>query len=758
MPDYLAQIKAGIRPLIIHSVRSFSWFGLRYRRPSRVLKSFTSETLKELLVSDLQRILYENFYCVGFPAFLAGGDVRPTGNLIEQRRLAHLLSQANTGTGFWEPGWTIQKILDGELFASRKGFTLRVRQEETDFSERAAPHTGDTVSLRCAKDLPRVSPGFYMALGNRALEENADRTAIVRLYINVTPAGAIGLMRMLTDALNAEGIAFRFKILTDLARFSRCDAGVLYIQQRDYPAVRRILLKALPHSACWLREGTPALTKTLMPGLGLAESPKSQESFGLDRCRHVAESLVRAFERSRSSPQDRFQAVIEHLAESGIDPHHPYLNLGSSDLYSEIEFTHNRILNLRRFDPLAVAVSIGQAILDQAIWHGDQCGWIGAAPLDNSIGRGRYAALGPHLYSGTSGIALFLAELFAATRNEEFGRTAEGAMKHAIQKARSSRTGRTIGLFEGDLGVAVAAARVGTILGNSGLVQAGRVLIRSTRHGSRNDEEFDLISGKAGAIFGYILLARLWHDPQLIDRAAFLGRKLLHSARRKDGGCSWGPPDSLHLTGFSHGTAGAAYALIELYRATGDERYILAAQDAFNYEEQWYDPDVGNWRDLRDVRVTAALRAFSVCFWCHGAPGIALSRLRALEVLAEDNRASDTNDAFHALDTTRQMVEAALYSGASNFSLCHGLAGNAEILMEGSRVLGETFAIGEKLAWRVARVGADRHADHSDQWPCGLGTATTPGLMCGLAGIGYFYMRLHNPSVPSVLMPRPEFW
>jgi lantibiotic biosynthesis protein len=334
-------------------------------------------------------------------------------------------------------------------------------------------------------------------------------------------------------------------------------------------------------------------------------------------------------------------------------------------------------------------------------------------------------------------------------------------MEHAIREAQSSRVGRRISLFEGTLGVAAAAARVGTIIGNLGLLQAARILTRIRRPKHRNDNEFDLIGGKAGAICCFILLARVWRDRRLIDRAAFLGRELLHSARRKDGGCSWGPPDSLHLTGFSHGAAGAAYALIELYRATGDDRYISGAKNAFKYERRWYDPDVRNWRDFRELRghsTTTALNAPCACHWCHGAPGIALSRLRALEVLAGHNRASDTKEALDALHTTRAMVEAALYSAASNFCLCHGLAGNAEILMEGSRVLGERFAVGKKLAWQVARVGADRHADHSDQWPCGLGSGTTPGLMCGLSGIGYFYIRLHNPSVPSVLMPRPECW
>jgi lantibiotic modifying enzyme len=43
------------------------------------------------------------------------------------------------------------------------------------------------------------------------------------------------------------------------------------------------------------------------------------------------------------------------------------------------------------------------------------------------------------------------------------------------------------------------------------------------------------------------------------------------------------------------------------------------------------------------------------------------------------------------------------------------------------------------------------------QWPCGApGGAETPNLMLGLAGIGYFYLRLYDPiHTPSLLMVIP---
>src|SRR4051794_9676620 len=73
-------------------------------------------------------------------------------------------------------------------------------------------------------------------------------------------------------------------------------------------------------------------------------------------------------------------------------------------------------------DLLQVASLIGQRLARQAVWHQGRCNWVGASPNDQ--GRdGRvsvvYRALGPDLYDGTSGVALFLAELYAATGEAE---------------------------------------------------------------------------------------------------------------------------------------------------------------------------------------------------------------------------------------------------------------------------------------------------------------------------------------------------
>jgi len=206
-----------------------------------------------------------------------------------------------------------------------------------------------------------------------------------------------------------------------------------------------------------------------------------------------------------------------------------------------------------------------------------------------------------------------------------------------------------------------------------------------------------------------------------------------------------------HLT--PYGTAGVACAMLQLLKITGQSKYFDIAQQAFEYERYWFNPEIGNWPDFRETGRSKKHLPFMTA-WCHGAPGIALSRLHAYETLADETYKAE---AIIALDTTRKMVESGLNSSTSNFSLCHGLAGNTDVLLHASQILGQQENDDTDLVHHVANVGIETYASNGHQWPCGVPSGgETPNLMLGLAGIGYFYLRLHTPSVPSVLILRQE--
>jgi lantibiotic biosynthesis protein len=398
---------------------------------------------------------------------------------------------------------------------------------------------------------------------------------------------------------------------------------------------------------------------------------------------------------------------------------------------------------------LATAESIAREIVAAAVWKDERCTWMGAMPEEGPGGRTTmtYRACAADLYAGTAGVGLFLAELASATGDGEFLNAACGALRHAISRA-GDLSAAPIGLYSGPPSVALALAHAARALEREDFELAART-IASGLPGPGAGGELDLMSGSAGAIVALLSLRSLLEQDALLELAAAHGDALLAAGEPVAGGLCW-PSRALagapRLTGLSHGAAGIAVALLELAAATGAERYAAGAEAAFAYERTLFDPVAQNWPDLRGEQ--DGRRTFAV-FWCHGAPGGALARLRALELGgAEELRA----EALAGLATTAAWVESALAVGGMNYSLCHGLAGNAEILLEGRAL---TPAAGD-LPERVARAGAQDHGAGARPWPTGAYGGATPSLLLGLAGTGRFYLRLAEPQLPSVLLVRPD--
>ena len=89
----------------------------------------------------------------------------------------------------------------------------------------------------------------------------------------------------------------------------------------------------------------------------------------------------------------------------------------------------------------------------------------------------------------------------------------------------------------------------------------------------------------------------------------------------------------------------------------------------------------------------------------------------------------------------------------TNDCLCHGRGGNCETLIYGAQILGRP-----EWLHRAEEIGLqeiETCAAQRTPWPCGTyGAVEVPGLLLGLAGIGYFYLRLADPAgTPTVLIP-----
>jgi lantibiotic modifying enzyme len=374
--------------------------------------------------------------------------------------------------------------------------------------------------------------------------------------------------------------------------------------------------------------------------------------------------------------------------------------------------------------------------------------------MPENDGRGgvaiAYQALGPDLYGGSAGVALFLAEVGTLTDDAEVRAAAVGALRHAASRVDSLPPSTRAGLYAGRYGITIALAYSSVLLDEPEFVDLASIVGRANGSEVAETFEYDVIAGHAGAIVGLLAVRRLVGDEALLERAIAHGDALVEAARPQEQGLAWHSPSvqsTQGLAGYSHGAAGVAASLLELEACTGAGRYRDTASGALAYERALFDPKVRNWPDLRETAAHSGEPRFAT-FWCHGAPGIALSRIRALELGAE---AAVREEAIAALETTATWIETALATGM-NYSLCHGLAGNAEILLEGSPLAG---VHARALTARVAAEGISSYFSRGVRWPSGACGEPTPSLFLGDAGVGRFYLRLAAPELPSVLLIRP---
>ncbi len=751
MSDYTAQLRGAIRAVTFHRPLTYSWFGRRVAPlPAQVRTHLPPDAVRAQVQHGLRFQLYRDFYCQGGAGPpRAAPPPAPPGASAFARRLA----DANAGHGSWEGGWRVVAQAAGTVEVVRDGLALRL--QEADY--RAAtppPQVGAMVQVRLPKDLFSLSPGYYMAVGD-APPVPTPGGPLLRLYWNVAPTGASHLIAMLTARLNAAGVPFRLKVLSSPAAYIRADAAVLYLPSAHFAAVQEILAQSYHAIRDHLGLVVPALTLRLAPGLSLAEDPAPGESFGLHRCALLAEALVEAHLASHYAEADRLEAVITRFAAAGVDVQRPYLGPGSTAVY-DLPIQQPTAWPSRQVRPpaddfMGVALAIGRKLNAAAIWHEARCTWVGADPNEvPSAGAIHYRTLGPDLYAGSAGVGLFLVELWRVTGEGWARRAGSGALRQALSRAETIAPADRLGLYTGWSGIALAATRAGRLLGDGALEAAGRALAGRCVE-ERPAGAYDVIGGRAGAILALLTLAATG-DGSWLPVATELGDELLAAATPAAGGLSWLAPTIRRgpgLTGLSHGAAGIGYALLELWRATGAQRFRAAAEAAYAYEQYWFDPARGNWADLREYSGRARRSSAFTTAWCHGAPGIALSRLRAAELLIGGHYRAE---AQIALETTQTGTMTALLRPRADFSLCHGLTGLAEVLLAGADspdLLAETA---RALALEVTRTGAARYGGAERAWPEGV-TGATPALLVGLAGIGLFYLRRHDPTTPSPVLP-----
>jgi lantibiotic modifying enzyme len=397
--------------------------------------------------------------------------------------------------------------------------------------------------------------------------------------------------------------------------------------------------------------------------------------------------------------------------------------------------------------------------------------WIGSVAVDVGGGLGWLEGGVPadDLYSGTAGVLLGCAEAAAAGLGT--AQVSAGARARLLYLARHGRDVATMpddGLFSGWAGVAVALRAWSRGAGDAAAASAAaqvtsQIAARILPAPAGRSRCTDVISGDAG-----ILLTLIADDSGIAVQAAHvLAGQLAARAEPDPDGLHWRMADGWEylMPGFSHGTAGVAYALAAAGRALGRRDLVdVASRGAGALLAVGHHPS--GWAVPLAIPPRPGGPAVNYG-WCHGPVGT----VRLFVLLNEIDPQSRWR---HAIDACLQALRdsrlpARLYPGYwDNLARCCGTAGVGQLMLDRYQATGDTAL----LDW-AGTLAADV-TDRALSTPRGVTWSNTehtrtppelppePGFMQGAAGIAGWLARLHAirtlPAARASLTSRDPSW
>jgi type 2 lantibiotic biosynthesis protein LanM len=561
---------------------------------------------------------------------------------------------------------------------------------------------------------------------------------------------------------------FYYMLLQRLKDHRTMDDGALWSAQADF--IARLSEWDKDSDPLWplLRAERAALLTLNVPHfVAPSDGGEIADAYGASVRTQAVSGLARARERLQKFDDGEIAWQIEVIRENtnSILPAHARSQATASEKLA--------------FEPIDAATAkagfvaeadrIAAELARYAIRRGPAAAWIGLDWLGDSEVF-QLVCLGPDLYNGSAGIAVFLAAHAAATRHQPSRELALAA----LAQLRKNLTSRNVPRLARALGIG-AATGLGSIVyalavmakcldDRDLLADAEMAATLVTDELIAADKQLDVMGGSAGAILGLLRLHRDTGSRMALSRAIRCGDHLLAQPRSgTEGRRSWIGQEfraqalatngsdanrlAHGLNGMSHGAAGFAYALSSLAAATGRADFAAAASECIAYEDSTYDDTHHNWPDWRGSNAPTW-----PCQWCHGAPGIGLARLgmqrfggQAAKLAAEPLTTDIRNAAIG--------VERAS-SGAVD-TLCCGTLGRIEFICEAAGALGRAD-LAELAARRLSAVLQQAAATGDYRWNSGKRQFNL-GLFRGLSGVGYTLLRQAlaldgDTSLPNVLI------
>lgn len=411
------------------------------------------------------------------------------------------------------------------------------------------------------------------------------------------------------------------------------------------------------------------------------------------------------------------------------------LNIISSEIHKE-----NCVKTVKR---------IADYYIKKAVWGNDRkdVNWIVTTLVgDNDDFSWDIRTLKVYLYEGLSGIAIFFAVLNRYFQNNEYQEIFRGISKTLFEYTDDLFTSSEIdgdsGLFSGEAGMVYTYALLFQLTEDQQYLDYAVCHTKILTKLTEQDTKYDIMYGNAGAILALVDMYELTQENKYLDEA-FRASRVLVEAQKENGGWQ-SNPNMCPLAGMSHGVSGIIYALAKLWRYKKDNTILSAIKKGLEFENSLFVQEYGNWKDERYYKGEKVSESNQyTAAWCHGAPGILLSRLRIWNGMNGEIADIVIKDIKRSINTVYDSC-----SGVNN-CLCHGNMGNTEIMMEYCK------AISDKKMQECSELLRKNLIEKISQDE-NLGIEPfygfqSLGFMNGLAGIGYSIMRELDNELPCVM-------
>ena len=546
---------------------------------------------------------------------------------------------------------------------------------------------------------------------------------------------------------------FYYMLLQRLKNHRGMDDGVLWSAQADF--IARLAEWEKDVDPVWPLQQAErlALVSLNVPHfVSFSDRSEIRDATGISIRTAAMSGLDRARARVRSFDERELAWQVDVIRENtNAIPR----TTGTPERRAELKETLRPAASISARDIfIAEADKIAEELGSRAIRRSSSAAWIGLDWLGDAEVF-QLVCLGPELYNGISGIAVFLAAHAAVSGRGSSGELARAGIAHIRKNLRSrnaARIARSLGIGGATgLGSIVYALTVmSRCLNDEDLLLDARVVAELfTDDLIAADKHLDVIGGSAGAILALLRLYRDTRSDDVLNRATKCGEHLLGQRRLgAEGLRSWighglGPRA---LNGMSHGAAGFAYALTALAAATGRDEFTKAAAECIAFEDSSFSAERKNWPDWRGDGEPGW-----PCQWCHGATGVGLARI----AMARQGGAKVETACKIASKVTSTDVQNALEGverswPASLDTLCCGTLGSVEFFCEAASALGRDD-LRELASQRLMAVLAEASSAGDYRWNSGKRKFNL-GLFRGLAGVGYTLLRQADASLPNILV------